>query len=118
MDDRVVEFIAGLRASGVRVSIAESEDAFNAITRLGIVNRELFRLALRTTLVKEQDDLPIFDRLFPAYFGSGGPPLMSPQQGLGPQDQAALEEAIRALSAQLSRLLQKLMSGQPLTPEE
>jgi len=118
MDDRVVEFIAGLRASGVRVSIAESEDAFNAIARLGIVDRELFRLALRATLVKEQDDLPTFDRLFPAYFSSGGPPLMSPQQGLNPQDQAALAEAIRTLSEQLSRLLQKLMSGQPLTPEE
>ncbi len=118
MDDRIVEFIAGLRAAGVRISIAESEDCFKAIEQAGIADRGLFRLALRATLVKEHNDLPTFDRLFPLYFGSGGPPLMSPQQGLGSQDQAALEQALRALSAQLRQMLQKLMSGQRLTPEE
>lgn len=118
MDDRIIEFIAGLRAAGVRISIAESEDCFKAIAQAGIVDRDLFRLALRATLVKEHSDLPTFDRLFPLYFGSGGPPLMSPQQGLGLQDQAALEQALRALPAQLRQMLEKLMSGQPLTPEE
>jgi len=35
MDQRIVEFIAGLRAAGVRVSLAESADAFRAIEQLG-----------------------------------------------------------------------------------
>ena len=53
MDQRIVEFVAALRASGVRVSIAESEDAFRAVQHIGIRDRRRFRDALRTTLVKE-----------------------------------------------------------------
>ena len=40
MEERMVEFIAGLRASGVRISVAESADAFRAIESLGIHDRE------------------------------------------------------------------------------
>ena len=40
MDDRVVLFIAGLRAAGLRVSLAESQDAFRAVQHLGIMQRE------------------------------------------------------------------------------
>ena len=35
MDSRIVHFIAALRASGVRISLAESQDAFYAVDRLG-----------------------------------------------------------------------------------
>ena len=37
MDLRMVDFIAGLRAAGVRVSIAESSDAFRAVEQVGAV---------------------------------------------------------------------------------
>src|SRR5947207_1705952 len=80
MDDRITQFIAGLRAAGVRVSLAESQDAFRAIEQLGIMDREAFRSALRTTLVKEHADQPLFDKLFPLYFSSGGPPLIPSEQ--------------------------------------
>ena len=53
MDKRMVEFVAGLRAAGVRVSIAESEDAFNAASCVGIGSQANFRDSLRATLVKE-----------------------------------------------------------------
>ena len=71
MDQRIVEFIDGLRAAGVRVSIAESADAFRAIEHIGITERDLFRSAMRTTLIKDSVDVPTFERLFPLYFGSG-----------------------------------------------
>ncbi len=42
MERRIVQFIAALRASGVRISLAESADAFRAVEWLGVTNRENF----------------------------------------------------------------------------
>ncbi len=46
MEDRMIKFIAALRAEGVRVSLAESADAFLAVDDLGVLDRETFRLSL------------------------------------------------------------------------
>jgi uncharacterized protein len=118
MDERIVQFIAGLRAAGVRISLAESQDAFHALEHLGVREREAFRVALRATLVKEHDDGPLFDRLFPMYFSSGGPPLIPSEEALTPEQQKMLEAAMRALAGDLSRLLQMLASGRGPTREE
>ncbi|MGH2521992.1 MAG: vWA domain-containing protein [Anaerolineales bacterium] len=118
MDDRVIQFIAGLRAAGVRISLAESQDAFHAVEHLGVIEREAFRTSLRATLIKEHTDQPIFDKLFPLYFGSGGPPLIPSGEALTPEQQKMLEAAMRALAGELSRLLQMLASGQGPTREE
>ncbi len=103
MDQRIIEFIAGLRAAGVRVSLAESNDAFYAIEQVGVMDRDTFRAALRTTLVKESGDLSLFERLFPLYFGSGGPPLVNPQEELSPEQRKMLGAALRALLEQMEQ---------------
>jgi uncharacterized protein with von Willebrand factor type A (vWA) domain len=118
MDDRVVQFIAGLRAAGVRVSLAESQDAFRAVEHIGVMDRASFRSALRATLIKERDDEAIFNKLFPLYFSSGGPPLIPSEQALSPEQQKMLEAAMRALAGDLSRLLQMLASGRGPTRED
>jgi hypothetical protein len=121
MDQRIVEFIAGLRAAGVRVSLAESADAFRAIEHLGVADRDLFRAALRTTLVKDSVDVPAFERLFPVYFGSGGPPMMNPNQELSPDDIARLKDAVRGLlgdDEKLRQLMRYLLEGANPTREE
>lgn len=118
MDERVVQFIAGLRAAGVRVSLAESQDAFRAVEHMGVMDREHFKAALRTTLVKERNDQPLFDKLFPLFFGSGGPPFIPPDEALSPEDQKTLEAAMRALAGELSRLLEMLANGRQPTEEE
>src|SRR5512136_87372 len=140
MEQRIVEFIAGLRAAGVRVSLAESNDAFHAVEQVGVMDRDTFRAALRTTLVKESGDLPLFERLFPLYFGSGGPPLVNPQEELSPEQRKMLAAALRALLeqmeqarpsrgerqpsgqagqlGQLMQLLRWLLSGQSPSQEE
>ncbi len=118
MEDRVIQFIAGLRAAGVRVSLAESQDAFYAVTHMGITQREAFATALRATLIKERADQPIFDKLFPLYFGSGGPPFIPPDEALSPDDQKQLEAALRALAGELSKLLQMLAQGRGPTQEQ
>jgi uncharacterized protein with von Willebrand factor type A (vWA) domain len=101
MDQRIIDFIAGLRAAGVRVSIAESEDAFKATRCIGIIERASFQDSLRTTLVKEAKDRPIFDQLFPLYFGSEGPPLLNLTEELSPEERNLLQQALRALLEQL-----------------
>lgn len=118
MDNRIVEFIAGLRAAGVRVSLAESQDAFRAVEVMGALDREAFQSSLRTTLIKEHADRPIFDKLFPLYFGSAGPPFVQPQQALTPDQRRMLEAALRALAGDLSKLMKMLASGQAPSRDE
>ncbi len=36
MEDRMLKFIAALRAGGVRISLAESADAFQAVDHMGV----------------------------------------------------------------------------------
>ena len=68
MQKKIVEFTNLLRKAGVRVSLAEAIDAFNAVDELSFADRELFQDALRTTMVKRSDDIPVYDRLFDLYW--------------------------------------------------
>ncbi|MDT7885308.1 MAG: hypothetical protein RQ891_10710, partial [Thermoflexus sp.] len=74
MDERILQFIRALRATGVRVSVAESADALRAVEQVGVMDRETFKAALRTALVKEARAIPIFEELFSLFFGLGEPP--------------------------------------------
>jgi uncharacterized protein with von Willebrand factor type A (vWA) domain len=119
MEERIVKFISALRAGGVRVSLAESADAFNAVDHLGIQERDAFRLSLRATLVKEAKDLPIFEELFPLFFDSiDPPPLMNLTQDLTPEEARMLAQALRQFSEQLRQTLEKLLRGEKLSQEE
>lgn len=118
MDDRVVEFIRGLRAAGIRVSLAESMDAMRAMEVMGIANKTLFRESLRATLIKGSDDFAAFDELFPLYFGSGGPMMQNAMDDLSSDEQQMLEAALQALSGRLQQLMEWLTSGEGPTKEE
>jgi uncharacterized protein with von Willebrand factor type A (vWA) domain len=121
MDQRIVEFITALRAAGVRVSLAETQDAFEATREIGVMEREWFKNSLATTLIKEAPDREVFEKLFPYYFGSGGPPLLDPQEGLSPQDAQMLKDALRALlgdDERLKQLLRHIMEGINPTRDE
>lgn len=119
MERRIAQFISALRTSGVRISLAESADAFQAIERLGVQDRERFRLSLRATLIKDARDIPIFERLFPLFFqAQEPPPLQNALSGLTPQEARQLAEALRQFSQYLQEMLKKLLEGQPLSPEE
>src|SRR5512133_3016530 len=120
MESRILQLIAALRASGVRISLAESGEAFSAVDLLGIQDREHFRLSLRATLIKDARDLPTFDKLFPLFFGSGQPPMMggNANDQLTPEEAQKLAEALRQLSQQLRDRLERLMNGKPLSREE
>lgn len=121
MESRILQLIAALRASGVRVSLAESAEAFSATDLMGIQDRESFRLSLRATLVKDARDLPTFDKLFPLFFGSGQPPLLPGgglEEQLTPEEAEMLAEALRQYAQHLRERMQRLMSDQPLSRQE
>ena len=119
MDKRIVEFITALRAAGVRISLAESTDAFHAIDHLGIQDRELFRISLRSTLIKDNPDLETFDNLFPLFFQSGSsPPLFNPNKEMSSEEARMLAKALSQFSDQIRKMLEKLMNGEPLNQYE
>jgi uncharacterized protein with von Willebrand factor type A (vWA) domain len=119
MDDRIVKFISALRAAGVRISLAESADAFNAVDEMGIKNRESFRLSLQSTLVKDADNLPVFEELFPLFFGnSDSPPLMDLSDDLSPEEADMLAKALRQFNDRLREMLERLVKGEQLSQEE
>ena len=119
MEERIIKFIAALRAGGVRISLAESADAFRAVDDLGVTDREAFRLSLRATLVKDASSLPLFEELFPLFFGSSqAPPMLNPSEDLTPEEAEMLAEALRQFKDQLHRMLERLMQGEQLSQEE
>jgi uncharacterized protein with von Willebrand factor type A (vWA) domain len=125
MDDRIVEFIRALRNAGVRVSLAENLDCMHAVETMGIAEREAFKAALRTTLVKDKADIPTFEQLFPAFFAVGTPPMQQMSGGGGELDEQqqqqldqAMQQMMQQLGQQLRDLLQRLTQGQGLSREE
>ena len=100
-----------MRAAGVRVSLAESMDSMRAVKVIGISEKESFRQSLRATLIKESNDFPIFDELFPLFFSSGGPPLQNALEDLSDDEKSMLKAALAAMSGRLQQLLDWLTSG-------
>jgi len=119
MEERIVKFISALRNSGVRISLAESADALTAVDDLGVKDRETFRLSLRSTLVKDAANLPVFDELFPLFFDSNQPPpLMNLSEDLTPEEAQMLAEALRQFKDKLREMLERLVNGDQLSQQE
>lgn len=119
MEERIIRFISALRAGGVRVSLAESADAFAAVENLGIAEREHFRLSLRSTLVKEASGLPTFDELFPLFFDSAdAPPMFDLTEDMSPEEAQMLAQMLRQYGEQLRQMMEQLLRGEQLTPEQ
>src|SRR5215510_16368901 len=68
MTPRIVTFIRLLRMQGLPISVAESLDALHSVSRVGVHDRDLLRLTLRTALVKSHQDFATFDALFERFF--------------------------------------------------
>ena len=70
MQKKILQFSNLLRKSGVRVSMSESIDAFQALDELSLGDREVFQDALRATMVKRSEEIPTFDQLFELYWSA------------------------------------------------
>jgi uncharacterized protein with von Willebrand factor type A (vWA) domain len=67
--EQLVRFIAALRSAGVRISVAESIDAMNAVAAAGI-ERARMHEALAAALIKDEADREIFDESFSRFFSA------------------------------------------------
>ncbi len=101
MQRKIVDFTNLLRKAGVRVSVSETLDAFAALDEMPLEQRELFKDALRTTMVKVSDDIPTYDRLFELYWSGFHDQLREQLQmamgGLGDVDLDELLEKLREM---------------------
>src|SRR5260370_26188788 len=67
--EQLVRFIAALRSAGVRISVAESIDAMNAVAAAGI-ERVRMHEALAAALIKDEADRAIFHKSFSRFFAA------------------------------------------------
>jgi uncharacterized protein with von Willebrand factor type A (vWA) domain len=108
VDEQVLSFIDRLRESGLQISLAESMDAFEALKVVPLERMELFRGALRATLIKNESDYPLFEALFSDFF-SGIEALMAPPEETGDETDEAFRPPDSNSLAEMVR--QALMSG-------
>jgi uncharacterized protein len=100
--DELLRFVNQLRGAGVRVSIAETLDAMNAIAAAGL-ERAPMREALAASLIKDEDDRHIFDELFATFFAGARTPTddgwrkRGSESSIAPGAGRIESESIRAL---------------------
>ena len=68
MDRTLTNFIHALRNAEVRVSTAETLDAFGAVQLVGYRDRALLKRSLALTLPKTADEKEAFDACFDQFF--------------------------------------------------
>ncbi|MBW2292671.1 MAG: hypothetical protein JRG94_10220 [Deltaproteobacteria bacterium] len=107
MQQRVVEFTNLLRKSGIRVSVAEGINAFEALDELSIDDRELFKDALRATMVKRGDEIPTFDQLFELYW-SGFYDNLRDSFGDMSDQMASMDVDMDALMKQIAEMIAQM----------
>ena len=115
MDQRILEFIGDLRRAELRISPSEALDALAAAAEVGLEDRETFRSALATTLVKEGRDRETFDRLFSLYFLDLQALGTGLRKALGPEDprvQDLLDRLLAEEGMDLDELTEMLLRGQ------
>ncbi|MFN8471271.1 MAG: VWA domain-containing protein [Anaerolineae bacterium] len=110
MDEVLIQFIQLMRAAGMRVSSSEALDAMRGASLLGLDRRSTLKSTLRTSLVKDSDDIPTFDSLFDYFFtGAEGQQQQEGQGGQGQQGNPLwqrhmdIETALRMALEELAR---------------
>ena len=88
MDQVLTSFIRALRNADVRVSTAETLDAFSTVQLVGYANRELLKQSLALVLPKSQDEKALFDTTFDQFFASSADAALPP----GDSDAPASDE--------------------------
>jgi hypothetical protein len=86
MDQVLTSFIRALRNADVRISTAETLDAFSTVQLVGYADRQLLKQSLSLALPKTQDEKALFDTTFDQFFSF--------------KDQAALQPASEMLEAE------------------
>jgi uncharacterized protein len=111
MEERILDFIKGLRGRGVSVSTAESIDALGAVAVVGLHDPFTFKAALKAAVVKRNRDALVFEELFPLYFY--GLEVGGEAENLDEELLARLEERLRefAQGGEVDPMLALVLEG-------
>src|SRR5881296_2252860 len=99
----------------MRISPSEAIDALAASGEIGLEDRETFKAALASTLVKESRDFPTFDRLFDLYFLDLQALGAGLKKALGPEDpriQQMLDQLMSQENMDLDELTELMLQGE------
>ena len=117
----MIEFIRALRAAGLRVSLAESQDAMFAVDHTGVVNQKTFQKHDESHLGQKPARSAVFDYFFPLFFSNNKPPMQNILEQLTPEQEQLLQEALQSLMGDMDALrdlLQRLLEGREFSDEE
>lgn len=107
-------FVVELRNAGLPVSLTENLDAMQAIKHIPIEDRDAFKYALATTLVKNEQHWKAFETVFEVYFSMRGPGYSVTENEDGEIDEDSLEEWM----SQQMKGMGGRGSGEDMSPEE
>jgi len=65
---KLFDFIEVLRDASIIISADEVISLFTAVPEINVEDKDIFRQALKTTLVKDYTDIPVFNRCFDEFF--------------------------------------------------
>jgi len=68
MYQKIIEFVSLLRDAKVRISVSETIDCCKSLQLINIVEKNSFKTILCSNLIKEEKDLPIFNKIFDLFF--------------------------------------------------
>jgi len=106
---KIYEFMDVLRDATINISSDEVLSLFHALPHISLLDKSIFRQTLKTTLIKDYTDIPIFDRCFDEFFSGGGDPQIDvvnafremhardtvrERGGMTPGEMAEIEEAL------------------------
>ncbi|MCH1614871.1 MAG: VWA domain-containing protein [Acidimicrobiales bacterium] len=114
MLDLMSGFVVELRNAGLPVSLTENLDAMQAIKHIPIEDRDAFKYALATTLVKNEQHWKAFETVFEVYFSMRGPEYSVTENEDGELDEDSLEEWM----SQQMKGMGGRGSGEDMSPEE
>lgn len=75
LEEKILEFARLLRKGGVNVSVTQIATAVQSVAAVGLAQKD-FYTALLSTLIVDQIDQPLFDKLFRLYFFSLEPGVL------------------------------------------
>ncbi len=105
MQKKILEFTNILRKSGIRVSTAETIDSFTALDMLSVDDREVFKDALRSTMVKRGEEVDTYDQLFDLFWSGFYDSL---RDSFGQASGAMGEMDLDQLMQQIMQMLQNM----------
>jgi len=84
----ILGFLDAARAAGVRISVAESIDAFRALESVGFADRSAVKDALAVTVAKSREEKLLFEECFELYFSRDDFGSMSSDETTALQNEA------------------------------